>query len=90
MEHLVSHDNNDYNLSYDELVVANIDHSVKESDVKTMVANINSFLRTVDENHTVVVPNDLDDLGIIVDVYTADAEDHLDSYTIWFDDYMHN
>ena len=87
MKHLVSYNKtaDAYSILYNGEVVAQIDPLVTETDAKDLVKNITDFLRNAD-GLVVVIQNDGDSLGLIVDVYSQD--EHLDSCTIWFEDYI--
>ena len=90
MKHLVSYSKTaeDYSLLYNGEVVAQIDPLVTETDAKDLVKNINESIKFANDTNLVVVQNDNDCQGVIVDIYTKDGEEYLDGSAMWFDDYI--
>jgi len=81
---LVSYNGNDketYTLFYNNEVVAEI--LTGEDGAIEIVNKINDFMK--DKNDQIIIQNDDDMLGIIINNY---ADNLLDTMTIWFDDYI--
>lgn len=79
-----------YNLLLDDKIVAEL--LIGEDGVIELVDNINSWLvKQSYKNYIdplVVIQNDDDKLGVIVDIYEKNGKDWAEGITYWFDDYV--
>ena len=79
-----------YTLTLDGETVAEL--MLGEDGAIEMVNNINSWLTEQSyknyKDPLVVIQNDADKLGVIVDIYEDKGNDWVEGQTYWFDDYI--
>ena len=89
MKHKISYNGNEqetYDLLHNDTKVAEL--LVGEDGASEIVSKIDTFLsaRQYSTDQTLVIQNDGDSLGVIVDIY--DGDKWMDGTTFWFDDFI--